>query len=453
MCISEVHAHVLTQPRRGITTPALLVTLAVAMLLAVAALDIAQLSHQRQQLQNGADAAALAATSQVMDRRWLYRGVEGANTNDSELFDDVQFYQLRCAENDAICFAGENKIANRSIKLTESADNFINDDVVFGYVDDPAYEELEFDADNVPLAGADGSFNTVVVNASRRKAVGDLPLLWMARQVGLHQLEMVVTSQAAVDQRIKGFLPLQLLNADGTPSEITRVAVPMLPFAVVPQVEDYEDLANADDCLPTHLWWSTGPHDYYTVNEKLQVVTGCKDAPQPDGIAEMVLRIKSHCTDESQNTVKTRRGALIGFPLNDNPATTAPEAIAEVSLYGLELQDLPNGLIIEHPNTPPSLPAVYNDEPDDLEQICTALLTSNPPILGLPRIFPVVDEGDGGETVLLGFVAGTIVHCELDLGDKSLLLVVQPCLLQTPTAVVGDGAPRNPWIGKLLLNR
>ena len=64
------------------------------------------------------------------------------------------------------------------------------------------------------------------------------------------------------------------------------------------------------------------------------------------------------------------------------------------------------------------------------------------------------------EIVTHVFIDEEHIHPSVHLGvadlleDGSLLIVVQPCLLQTPTALTGgDNTPRNPWIGKLLLNR
>lgn len=428
--------------RKGISTPVLLVTISIALLLTVAAIDLAQLSHQRHQMQIGADAAALAATAKLHDRRWLYLGPDVAGQSVGEQLMMIQPWQdpqLVEAQGEAIRFAAFNQVADRQIVLEENVSNDPQGDMMYGFVADPTHEQIN------GTPSADGGFNSMMVRASRRKAAGDLPLLWMARQVGMANLEMKVVSQAVLDQRLYGFRPLLMRGTTGELTNVTQVPVPILPIAVMPNIDDLTMFEEIEDVAPTNLWWAKGPEDNYFVDPFTRQVT-----PGSDGIAEMVIRIGTDSSQSATNSVKTRRGALIGFGNGD----TSPSAIVFRGLSGLNADELPGGEInLSNDQNLPTFPAVYNVSQDDAPAYRTGLINAGPSLIGQPRILPIGAPAGGSSFVFGGFVAGAIVDCLQDSGDGSLLLVVQPCLLQTPTALTGGDNPRNPWIGKLLLNR
>jgi hypothetical protein len=102
----------------------------------------------------------------------------------------------------------------------------------------------------------------------------------------------------------------------------------------------------------------------------------------------------------------------------------------------------------EHPLL---LCAQYRFSSADLNRICQGLLRT----AAQPRIWPIganVSTALGRPAVgIVGFVAGSVVECRTQGND--LVIVVQPCVLQTPTALTDPSAQRNPFIGKLLLNR
>ena len=443
----DAHAPAFRKPHQGISTPALLVTLSIAVLLAIAALNLAQLSHQRHQIQIGADAAALAATAQLQDRRWLYLGPGDPGDEDVAAklpqLGGILDAQIDMAQTAAEQFAFQNKVANQPIRVDA-------DDVSMGFVAEPA-ERVFVEASSLEMH--DG-FNSLIVKASRRKSAGNLPMLWMASQLGLEKLEMKIYSQAVIDQRVYGLRPITARDTAGLPTGETHVPVPIVPIAVMPDTEDL--CMDVPETYPENLWWAKGPRDEFIVVPERQQVTPDNAG---DGIAEFVIRIPcSDCTGDADDTVNTREGALLAF----GGAGTGPAAILHVSRNGLQAEDLlPHGeLNLNDPNNLPIFPANYNVTSDDLTAIRAGLLstdTSLPRLIGAPRIFPIGAPYGNDEFAIAGFVAGTIVDCTRD-SDGSLLLVVQPCVLQSPTALVAgvvnnDVIPRNPWIGKLLLNR
>jgi hypothetical protein len=352
-----------------------------------------------------------------------------------------QHPQLGQARREAIRFARLNKVADREILLETNPTNHPQGDLVHRFVEDPA------DDQNTASSSLDGGFNSMAVRASRRKAAGELPLLWMARQVGLADLEMKVDAQAVVDQRLFGFRPLLMRGPSGELTTVTQVPVPILPIGIEPNIDDltmFEELAPTG-IDSTCLWWAKGPQDEYFVDPVTRAVARGIGG---DGIAEMVIRIKSNSAQPAANTVKTRRGALIGFGNGD----TGPTGVMYHSLAGVSADELPTGKIdLSDTHNLPAFGAAYNKTQQELTTL-RGILT-DPRLLGQPRIIPVGASAGDSSFVFGGFVAGAIVDCMQDSGDGSLLLVVQPCLLQTPTALTGGETPRNPWIGKLLLNR
>ena len=140
--------------------------------------------------------------------------------------------------------------------------------------------------------------------------------------------------------------------------------------------------------------------------------------------------------DEHLDVEEFRRMAIIGA--NDG----------ELARYGgsITLRDEATALC----------PADFSMDADELFAMWNILREDQ--VFGRPRIWPVVANCSsvmgGKPTVgIIGFVAGCVAHCEMDNNDGSLIVTIQPCLLQTPTALTDGLAQRNPWIGKLLLTR
>lgn len=470
----HLHAPVIAPPRKGVSTPVLLVTLSIALLLLMAAVDLAQLAHQRDQIQNGVDAATLASAPLLMDQRWLYLGPANSRENLSGLeqrLEDVKLLQVAAARQQAVLYAGMNDVAGKPIVITPNETNDSAGDVVVGFVREPAKRDLPME----PEAG-DGSLNAVVVEASRRDAAGDLPLLWMARQAGLSRIDMKVRSQAVVDQRVYGFRPLE------------HVSVPLVPLVIFPDAlptdeedngnddgggddgdndgddddrSDDEEIVVADEQrspeadLPDHLWWAQGPLDAFIVDSRTSTVEPAAYGQQGDGIAEMVIRIASARSGEPKIKLTTQIGAVVGFGLEQINA----QRFNNLSLAGLTRADLQllDGQLAPLDGAPPRLPVKFRLPSEELNEMCSLLSSEDVPLLGHRRIFPlggnVVETEAGFAVDIVGYVAGRIVHCRRSTKDDSLIIIIQPCLLQTPTALTGEVVRRNAWIGKLLLNR
>jgi hypothetical protein len=77
-------------------------------------------------------------------------------------------------------------------------------------------------------------------------------------------------------------------------------------------------------------------------------------------------------------------------------------------------------------------------------------------IRGQKRAWPLgarsPDSTDETQCEVTGFAAGCVIDCRQE-SNSSLAIIVQPCWLQTCTALTRSGEKRNPWIGKLMLTR
>ena len=204
--------------------------------------------------------------------------------------------------------------------------------------------------------------------------------------------------------------------------------------------------------MPAQIWWAKGPQDSFTVNPKTGDVIG-----QSDGIAEMIFRVKfkqqsQSGNNEQHNNEDARPSAWLGF--HDGHFDT--EQFARLSFIGAHAGDFAayGGKLTLGDEIPPLVSAQFRLSQGELSDFHQVFQSGH--LRGKPRLWPVVADCSsavGEPTVgIIGFVAGCVVDTGSD-ADGSLLVTIQPCLMQTPTALTGAVAQRNPWIGKLLLVR
>jgi hypothetical protein len=215
------------------------------------------------------------------------------------------------------------------------------------------------------------------------------------------------------------------------------VNVPLVPLAVLPTVEDLRKCSGPN--LPAHIWWARGPQDDFTVDvRRHQIRSGA------DGIAEMVFRLRGPAAEGEPEDRNVRLGAVVSF----NSELLSPEQFERLAVLGFNPQDLVafGGQMETTDDNPLLLAAQSRFSTGQLNRIRQGLLRT----LARPRLWPVGADVPTGVGIV-GFVAGSLVEVRVD--DNDLEIVVQPCVLPTPTALVDSTAQRNPFIGKLLLNR
>ena len=72
-------------------------------------------------------------------------------------------------------------------------------------------------------------------------------------------------------------------------------------------------------------------------------------------------------------------------------------------------------------------------------------------IRGKKRIWPLAASRSTTQIILREFAAAQLVDVRLNDDESGLIIVVQPCLIVTPTAMVERFESWNPWIGKLMI--
>ncbi|MCA9249296.1 MAG: hypothetical protein KDA42_19375, partial [Planctomycetales bacterium] len=77
-------------------------------------------------------------------------------------------------------------------------------------------------------------------------------------------------------------------------------------------------------------------------------------------------------------------------------------------------------------------------------------------VRGQKRVFPlgeILSANDGSSGLRVRqFAAGRVVDCYTEM-NGTLILIVQPTLMQTATALARTGQSPNPWIGKVVRTR
>jgi hypothetical protein len=258
--------------RRGNIVAMTAVLMIVLIAFVALAVDIGYLYTVRNELQRAADAAAIAATWELIDK-------------DSEPGTQTAGGLAESARNKAVQFAGLNKVANAAPTLATS-------DVSVGYIADPS------DPNEPLVATPTGKLpNAVFVRIQRTSAQnGEIPLFF-ARAFGFQQKASQAQATAALRSGAIGFT---------TPADGSNLGI--LPFALD------EDTWNNLSINGTDSW---------TYNPTTRTVTaGC------DGILE--------CNLYPQGTGQPgNRGTVDIGPHNNNTADIQRQIVQGVSASDL----------------------------------------------------------------------------------------------------------------------
>jgi len=399
--------------RRGITVVGGLICAVALIGLTALALDISQLAYRHEQIQAACDSSCLAGTALLMDRSVLFPDLNRSATAENlHLIRDAQIDEARRA---AQHFAAENRVLGEPLRLKANVENRPDGDMVVGWVEEPTALGAKM-ADWQEF----GPVNSMVVQVIENERRGNPVALWIARAIGAGAVDSEVRARATVMQQVYGFRPTELNNA------------PLVPILALPE---------------GHRGWlrqasrstEDGQNDRFRVSEPAgEIERG------PDGIPEITLRLsptgsqsEEHRTENAWLLPRTG-GAGVADPLARQIAFgLGPEDLAGL---GGELALGGDGQLLLGP---PQLAG-----PGGLERLGQSLLA----IRGQKRIWPLGLPAGGGMSVVVGFGAARVVNCELT-DEGELEIVVQPCLIQTGTALVRAGQSLNPWIGKLALTR
>lgn len=373
----------------------LLLTLVVLIGVGSLALNAAWLHCHQIQLRQASEAAALAGAGELLDPY---------PSGTSEAASEAAAARLTLAKQQAAAFFSHNSSA---LLRTDGPDADVN----AGWCATPT----EPGAAVVPWTGG-GLLNSMAVRGMRRRSNGQAVILWFGSLFGVGDAEPAAAARASMDQRIRGFRPLQCVN------------VPMVPLLVA----------------STNKWPSAAPGsaqrrgggpDVYSVDLRTGAV-----ASGPDGIGEITLQIPL----ADGGAPPQAGGCWLSLP----GGTTDFDALRRQVTDGLTASDLAGTggeFVLDEDGV---LPVLAASTPDSAQ--AAALHDALLSIRGQRRIWPVGNIAGLPSCQVTGFVAGCVVDCRLDGGQ--LTLVVEACTFQTCTGVLRSGTARNAWIGKLILN-
>jgi Flp pilus assembly protein TadG len=371
--------------RRGIAAIMFGLLLPVILAIMSLALDVAVVAVARGQLSTAADAASLAGAMKLASEN----RVRGATQLSVE---------ISAANAKAVALAQGNKVLNVAPVLLENPNNMDGvGDVTVGYLDpdDPAS----------PLRSGSAyttQFNSVQAVLRRNAThVAPVPTIF-GRLMGFNGTDVTVQSTAtAQNYSIKGFSPVNnVLNAS------------LLP--IVLYVENYNQM----------LAGTT--HDDYSYDPATNRVTGGSD-----NIHESLLYPVSNDSAGNWGT--------INVGVTNNSTSTLGDQIQN-GITSAQLAAFPSSTIALNSSlNPPSI--TFTGNTGVSSDISNALVG----IIGKPVVIPIYDQvGDNGNNAwyrVIKFQACRIVA--VNFQGTSKYVVVQPCLINDPTAI--PGPPAEEW--------
>lgn len=394
------------RPRHGFVSGT--VVLATILLLAVIglALELGLLYHVELQLQNACDSAALAGAPALLDEDVL---------RTSTAIDQAD--NVLAAQQAALDFGTSNVAAGMPMTFNVSDDNDPQSDIVVGWVEDPNDRRSPF----IPWTGTE-PYNTLQVRGVRSRARSNAVPLWLGSLFGIASADVRAEARATLDQRVYGFRP------------IGNTSTPVVPLAVLHQ-------GTAEAWIEQATAAAAGTNDNFAVDSLTRAIQAASD-----GIPEIELRMALAGAGDDDDTTGNVVGLLLG---SDHFKSGLFERQLNVGLQAGDLQAWGGQLALDDSGSL-LVPGV-----DRLPQSVIALMQS---IAGQNRVWPLFGSMSeiGGEPhyALTGFAAGRLVEARVE--DAEIVLVVQPSVLVTSTALVrplGPGQMLNPWIAKVQLTR
>lgn len=400
------------RPRRPGGVTAFLLVASVVLLGALAiAVDYAYVWQSRQELQNSADAAALAAVASLVDDDYLLG--DPART---KLLMDVGRAR-------AVRFAALNPVQGRPLVLGANPTNDRNGDIVFGRVATPLSRtfiaaENVTDPNNLFLT----RLNAVIVHVKRTRAGGNPLRTLVGFGLALRSADVQVVAAATLDQDVYGFRPV-----GGRP-------VPLAPIAL-----RSDPAGNDPRSWENQVARGQGP-DVYRFDRASHALV---PDPVGDGLHEFTVTLAPPGGPDNQ-----ANGALIQIGTTTPAAQQLRQGVSAADIGGQFALDGTNRLVVAGSVEAPA-PGSQPDE--DLRAALEELRAS-----GAQRAWPLYVSAGGGEVELAGFVAARVAA--VGPAGQPLSFTLQPTFLATPSALtdvarrgVNGAAVPNPYIARIRL--
>lgn len=372
--------------RRGVIAvlTALLLVMMVALL--AFAIDVGYLQVAKTQLQQAADAAALAATAELIDDEALASGA-------TDLSDEIAVARSR-----AVQYGAANPVGASAPIVDPNSSNSTGGNVVVGYLANPSDQSQTMNFDNLNQQ-ANAVQVSVVRSASQNGEIG----LFFGRVFGKHSSAVSATATAALLNNIKGFKA----PADGS-------TLGILPFAL--DVDTWNNMLNGG-----------GTDNYKWDNSTKTISKGS------DGVHEINLYPQGTGSPGNRGTVD------IGSA-NNSTADIARQIVSGVN--SSDLSYMPNGQIALNEsgtldlNGDTGISAGVKDE-----------LAS---IAGQPRMIPlfksVSGPGNNAQYTICAFVGVRIMDVKLTGPMSGKYVMIQPANVVTSGAIAGNDPTTSNYI-------
>ena len=375
-----------TAPRAGAVIP--LVAILVVFLLGMVAfgVDLGYIAVTQKEMQNAADASAMAGCSQLVDRNAL-KGLGN------------QSVRILYARESAQYFSSQNTGGGVALRLDSNVANDPGGDIVVGRIDDPT--SFTSQLDTTPTK----KFNSVRTRVRRDASKNGSLRLFFGSLLGHSNQDLAATATATLEDNVNGF---QMRPGKSLPCSL-------IPFTI-----------------DVHLWTNAPTDPWYDATQPPGIVqgTGSDDwtynptnrsyAAGSDGIHEI-------------NLYPTKGNSPGNFgTLNLGQANNGTSILERQILNGPNADDLsafPNNTIAlgsDGTLTLPGNPGISAGFKDDLAAI-----------RGQPRTFPlyisVSGQGANTQYTIVAFAGLTIL--DVDLTGNNKHVTVQPEFVMDPTAV------------------
>ncbi len=360
---------------------ALLLVFMVALL--AFAIDVGYLEVAKVQLQQSADAAALAAAEELVDTNAV-TGVVNMSA------------PITRARNAAVQYAGLNTVCNSAPVVNSNTGNGTSGDIVIGYLSDPSNRALAMDFSNQDV------FNAVQVRVQRTSAENGEVGLFFAHLLGHNSQAVQTTATAAIVHNFNGFQ---------MPSDDSNLM--MLPFAYDKQTWDKLIAGTADPEISDHYSWNDATK---------QISAGS------DQVREVNLYPGSNVLLPSGN-----RGTVDIGSSNNSTADIARQITQGINasdmayMPGNKVALNAQGALTLNGDT--GISAGVKDELASIE--------------GQPRIIclysTVVGPGNNAQYTIVGFAGVRIMAVKLTGAASSKYVIVQPAAITVKGGIEGDG--------------
>lgn len=392
--------------KKGSVLPLIAVSVSLFFIMLSMSIDLGWIYLTQNQLQNTADAAALAAAAQLIDEDIL-----SGNPNQT---DDIV-----ASRDFAEMYAAMNQAGKRSIMLDRNDTNDPDGDVLAGFIENPNDYQSAFVSANVSL------YNSVKVRSRLTRTMNGPLGLFFGAFTGVSEVELSAQSVASIEDRVIGF---EIPAGSGLRLEILPFAIYVDSWKVQTDGENYDTTLN---CPPEN------DLDHFAFNTTTGQVQYCSS----DGIPE----VKVFPFKEDVCTVSGLAGNF--GTVDIGPANNSTADLVEQIVNGISENDLNTigGLLMTDDGS-----GVFSKWLNGDTGVSNGIKSAMNSIIGQPRLLPLfqnaIGQGNNAMYEIVAFVGVRVMEVRLTGRLSRRKVIVQPCQMISPLAVVDPSAPHSGYV-------